>query len=92
MQTIQDSISPVWEEPFRFMIHDPNYQELDIEVQIHPLIMALVKKCCKIHVIGGFSHYLIEKQLSSLNFSQQMWYNSQIIFCSPMLDEHLVSR
>ena len=42
MQTIQDSISPVWEEPFRFMIHDPNYQELDIEVQIHSLIMALV--------------------------------------------------
>ena len=40
MQTIQDSISPVWEEPFRFMIHDPNYQELDIEVQIHSLIMA----------------------------------------------------
>lgn len=31
-KTIQDSISPVWEEPFRFMIHDPNYQELDIEI------------------------------------------------------------
>ena len=31
-QTIQDSISPVWEEPFRFLIHDPKYQELDIEV------------------------------------------------------------
>lgn len=44
MQTIQDSISPVWEEPFRFMIHDPNYQELDIEVQIHSLIMALVRR------------------------------------------------
>lgn len=44
MQTIQDSISPVWEEPFRFMIHDPNYQELDIEVQIHSLIMGLVRR------------------------------------------------
>ncbi|XP_031566724.1 extended synaptotagmin-2-A-like isoform X2 [Actinia tenebrosa] len=31
-KTIQDSISPVWEEPFRFSIHDPKYQELDIEV------------------------------------------------------------
>ena len=31
-KTIQDSISPVWEEPFRFLIHDPKYQELDIEV------------------------------------------------------------
>lgn len=31
-KTIQDSISPVWEEPFRFMIHDPSYQELDIEI------------------------------------------------------------
>lgn len=32
IQIIQDSISPVWEEPFRFLIHDPKYQELDIEV------------------------------------------------------------
>ncbi|XP_020611586.1 extended synaptotagmin-2-like isoform X2 [Orbicella faveolata] len=31
-KTIQDSNSPVWEEPFRFMIHDPKYQELDIEI------------------------------------------------------------
>ncbi|KAK3739454.1 hypothetical protein QZH41_017292 [Actinostola sp. cb2023] len=31
-KVIQDSISPVWEEPFRFLIHDPKYQELDIEV------------------------------------------------------------
>ncbi|XP_020906062.1 extended synaptotagmin-3 isoform X3 [Exaiptasia diaphana] len=31
-KTIQDSISPVWEEPFRFLIHDPKYQELDFEV------------------------------------------------------------
>ncbi|CAH3120834.1 unnamed protein product [Porites lobata] len=31
-KTIQDSISPVWEEPFRFLIHDPKYQELDIEI------------------------------------------------------------
>ena len=23
----------MWEEPFRFLIHDPKYQELDIEVQ-----------------------------------------------------------
>ena len=22
----------MWEEPFRFLIHDPKYQELDIEV------------------------------------------------------------
>ena len=33
LKTIQDSVSPVWEEPFRFLIHDPKYQELDIEVQ-----------------------------------------------------------
>ena len=33
-QTIADSISPVFEEPFRFMIHDPNIQELDIEVSL----------------------------------------------------------
>ncbi|XP_078376188.1 extended synaptotagmin-2-like isoform X2 [Oculina patagonica] len=31
-KTIQDSNSPVWEEPFRFLIHDPKYQELDIEI------------------------------------------------------------
>ena len=31
-QTIADSVSPVFEEPFRFKIHDPNIQELDIEV------------------------------------------------------------
>ncbi|XP_015764424.1 PREDICTED: extended synaptotagmin-2-A-like [Acropora digitifera] len=31
-KTIQDSVSPVWEEPFRFLIHDPKYQELDIEI------------------------------------------------------------
>ncbi|EDO32931.1 predicted protein [Nematostella vectensis] len=31
-KTITDSISPVWEEPFRFLIHDPKYQELNIEV------------------------------------------------------------
>uniref|UniRef100_A0A8C5MIY3 Extended synaptotagmin 1 n=1 Tax=Leptobrachium leishanense TaxID=445787 RepID=A0A8C5MIY3_9ANUR len=32
-RTAHNTISPIWEEPFRFFIRDPNLQDLDIQVK-----------------------------------------------------------
>ena len=30
---VQDSTDPRWEQGFRFLVHDPNFQTLDVEVR-----------------------------------------------------------
>ena len=38
---VQDSTDPRWEQGFRFLVHDPNFQTLDVEVTMFVLFGLL---------------------------------------------------
>ena len=38
---VQDSTDPRWEQGFRFLVHDPNFQTLDVEVTLLVLFSLL---------------------------------------------------
>ncbi|XP_041438434.1 extended synaptotagmin-1 isoform X1 [Xenopus laevis] len=62
-KTVPSSSSPVWEEPFRFFLRDPNIQDLNIEV----------KDDDRQHSLGSLSVPL-SRLLSADNLTLDQWF------------------